>query len=83
MAYDGDHAITRCSVDALLVKNDHPGGPFLRVIGDYVDDFVRRDDGWRIRDRQFTRLWAEGNPNVAFYEWTREWAATEWAGRAS
>ena len=82
VAYDGDHAITRCSVDALLVKNDHPGGPFLRVIGDYVDDFVRRDDGWRIRDRQFTRLWAEGNPNVAFYEWTREWAATEWAGRA-
>jgi len=71
VAYDGNTAMTRCSVDALLVKADHPDGPFLRVIGAYVDDFVRQPDGWRIKNREFTRLWAEGNPNVAFYEWSR------------
>jgi 3-phenylpropionate/cinnamic acid dioxygenase small subunit len=70
--YDGDTATTHCSVDALLVRNGHPDGDHLRVAGHYVDRFVRTDDGWKIAERDFRRIWAAGNPNVALWDWERE-----------
>ncbi|MCW2991868.1 MAG: hypothetical protein JWM73_2462 [Solirubrobacterales bacterium] len=72
--FDGDSALTHCDVDALLVRNEHPEGDHLRVAGHYVDRFVRTPAGWKIANRDFRRIWAAGNQNVALWDWERDQA---------
>ncbi|WP_319448743.1 MULTISPECIES: nuclear transport factor 2 family protein [unclassified Mycobacterium] len=51
-------------LDALLVRADHPRGPFFRVVGFYDDELRRAEHGMVIVNRRFTAIWREGNPAV-------------------
>jgi 3-phenylpropionate/cinnamic acid dioxygenase small subunit len=55
----GDRAIATSYLDALLQvrKGDHD---LLHVVGRYLDEVIRTEDGWRISDRRvetFLRRW--------------------------
>ena len=49
---DGDRAIARTYVDALLTPKED-GGVTHRGVGYYDDDLVKTADGWRISHRRF------------------------------
>ena len=70
-AISGARASGRCSVDALLVQAGAPGGDTLRVVGAYVDRFIKTDDGWRFAHRVFTPIHNEGNPQIGGWDWQR------------
>jgi hypothetical protein len=61
---NGDEATSRCYLHAQHVFAGAPGGDFYFLGGGYEDDLVRTDDGWRIKHRRLTVLWADGNPDV-------------------
>ncbi len=61
---DGDTAKARCYVQAQHTKAGTPGGDNFTIGGTYRDDIVRTADGWRIRERDLTMLWQEGNQAV-------------------
>jgi 3-phenylpropionate/cinnamic acid dioxygenase small subunit len=67
----GDEALLHSAVDALLVQEAHPSGPFFRAVGFYRDRLVRTPGGWRIASREFTAIRNEGNPDVANWDWER------------
>lgn len=49
---DGDTAVARTYVDALIMAADNQSG--VNGIGFYDDEMVRTADGWRIARRRFT-----------------------------
>ena len=51
---DGDKAVARTYVDALIMVGDNQGG--VNGIGFYDDEIVRTRDGWRIARRRFTAV---------------------------
>ena len=51
---DGDRAIVRAYVDALLMMAD--GTTSIRAAGFYDDELIRTPDGWRIHRRAFTSV---------------------------
>lgn len=62
---DGDSAVARTYFMANHVRNALAPAPTGLMIGGWYDDeLVRTEDGWRIRQRTGTALWAEGNPAV-------------------
>src|SRR6185437_1225379 len=54
IAVDGDQAVARTYVDALIMVGDNTSG--VNGIGFYDDDIVRTPDGWRIARRTFTNV---------------------------
>ncbi|MCQ3811234.1 MAG: nuclear transport factor 2 family protein [Acidimicrobiia bacterium] len=62
---DGDQASHRCYLQAQHVLKGTEGGDLWLVAGTYEDQLVRTPDGWRIKQRILSRVWTEGNPNVA------------------
>jgi hypothetical protein len=65
---DGDLAWSESYVTAYHVQRDEAGTPTqLIVSGRYVDRFERRDDDWRIVDRQFLADWSR--VDVGIQEW--------------
>jgi 3-phenylpropionate/cinnamic acid dioxygenase small subunit len=61
---DGDRARARCYLHAQHTKAGTAGGDNFTIGGTYVDELVRTDAGWRIRQRELIILWQEGNPRV-------------------
>ncbi len=59
---DGDKAVARTYVDALIMFGDNQGG--ANGIGFYDDEIVRTPAGWRIARRRFTavRVTTVGSP---------------------
>ena len=59
---DGDTAVARTYVDALIMLCDNSNG--VNGIGFYDDEIVRTEDGWRIARRRYTqvRLSTVGSP---------------------
>ncbi len=51
---DGDTAVARTYVDALIMAGDSQTG--VNGIGFYDDEIVRTPDGWRIARRRFTAV---------------------------
>ncbi|MEY8018671.1 MULTISPECIES: nuclear transport factor 2 family protein [Mycobacterium] len=51
---DGDKAMARTYVDALIMFGDNQSG--ANGIGFYDDEIVRTPDGWRIARRRFTAV---------------------------
>ncbi|MBI2700119.1 nuclear transport factor 2 family protein [Mycobacterium gordonae] len=51
---DGENAVARTYVDALIMSADNAGG--VNGIGFYDDDIVRTSQGWRIARRRFTAV---------------------------
>lgn len=51
---DGDTAVARTYVDALIMAADNQTG--VNGIGFYDDEIVRTPDGWRIARRRFTAV---------------------------
>ena len=65
VALDGDQAAHKCYLQAQHMLRGTEGGDLWLVAGTYEDQLVRTPDGWRIKERILTRVWTEGNPNVA------------------
>ena len=61
---DGDVATSRCYLVAQHTMLDAEGGANFTVAGRYEDSMERTSDGWRIRRRELTMTWTEGNPKV-------------------
>jgi hypothetical protein len=61
---EGDVARSRCYLRAQHVKRGCEGGHLFEVAGYYRDEWVRREDGWRISRRQIVVTWQSGNPRV-------------------
>jgi hypothetical protein len=55
VAAQGEGAIARCYVDALLMPGS-AGGDVHRAIGFYDDELVKTVHGWRIKVRRFTAV---------------------------
>ncbi len=51
---DGDNAVARTYVDALIMAADNRSG--VNGIGFYDDEMVRTPQGWRIARRRFTTV---------------------------
>ncbi len=51
---DGDKAVARTYVDALIMVGDEGAG--VNGVGFYDDEIVRTPDGWRIARRKFTNV---------------------------
>ncbi|MCY3633618.1 MAG: nuclear transport factor 2 family protein [bacterium] len=62
---DGDRATHQCYLQAQHVLQGTEGGDLWMVAGTYDDKMVRTPDGWRISQRILSRVWTEGNPDVA------------------
>lgn len=60
----GDEASARCYLQAQHIKRGLPDGEHYLVAGQYKDDLVRTEAGWRIRFRTLHITWIEGNPAV-------------------
>ena len=73
---DGDTAQASCYLQANHFQEGLPGGDTFVVWGKYRDDFVRTEDGWRIKKRYLDTVSAGGNMNL-FTE------AAEAAGRTT
>lgn len=56
--------VGRTYLVAQHIVHGMPGGDTFTVAGTYTDRFVRAPDGWRIRHRQLSRVWTQGNPAV-------------------
>ncbi len=54
LAVDGDKAVARTYVDALIMAADNQSG--VNGIGFYDDEIVRTSAGWRIARRRFTAV---------------------------
>ena len=61
---DGDTATSRCYLHAQHVRRDAEGGPNYVVAGRYEDRVERTPAGWRIRHRDLTVMWTDGNYEV-------------------
>lgn len=65
VAVDGDEATHQCYLQAQHVLRGTEGGDLWMVAGTYHDQCVRTPEGWRIKERILSRVWTDGNPNVA------------------
>lgn len=65
---DGDRATTRSYVQARHQRVNDPAGPIFDSNGEYVDQWERRDEGWRIVRRD--AIWAAhtGDPMILHAE---------------
>ncbi|MEJ8568578.1 nuclear transport factor 2 family protein [Elongatibacter sediminis] len=61
---DGDEATSSCYLHAQHVRPDTPGGDSNIIAGEYVDEWTRTPEGWRIRHRKLRVLWTFGNPEI-------------------
>jgi hypothetical protein len=57
---DGDRANSICYVKVRLLRGDDS----FEMGGFYDDQFERRPEGWRIKQRYYRGSWWQGNPNV-------------------
>ena len=64
IAIDGDSATCRCYFHAQHVRKAAEGGPNYVVAGIYADQLVRTANGWRIKHRNLSVLWTQGNFQV-------------------
>ena len=61
---DGDHATSRCYLQAQHIRRAAEGGANYIVAGRYEDQLVRTGDGWRIKHRDLIVMWTDGNLRV-------------------
>jgi 3-phenylpropionate/cinnamic acid dioxygenase small subunit len=54
---DRDRARATSYLDALLQLRQQDDQDLLHVVGKYVDELIRTDEGWRISDRLVETLW--------------------------
>ena len=62
---NGNQATHQCYLQAQHVLRGTEGGDLWLVAGTYEDELVRTSEGWRISQRILSRVWTDGNPNVA------------------
>ena len=58
---DGDRATGRFYMYAQHLKSGAEGGALHTLGGQYHDEYVRADDGWKVRRRVFRAIWGWGN----------------------
>ncbi|MFO0692207.1 MAG: nuclear transport factor 2 family protein [Polyangiales bacterium] len=58
---EGDRATSRAYVRAVHGVKTPEGMRFFEMGGEYVDEWVRTDAGWRIRTRALRALWFQGD----------------------
>jgi len=60
-----DGAFAETYFSSRHVRRAAVGGDTLVLGGTYFDEFVKNDDGWRIRKRVVKVEWSDGNSSVA------------------
>ena len=61
---DGDTAQASCYLQANHFQDGLPGGDTFVVWATYRDDFVRTENGWKIKKRYLDTISAGGNMNM-------------------
>jgi ketosteroid isomerase-like protein len=61
---DGDRARGRLKLMGSAFLRASVGDPATCLRGEYVDEYVRTDQGWRISRRELTIAWGEGNVGI-------------------
>lgn len=61
---DGDRASGRCRLIGSAFLRSAIGAPSVCLRGEYVDEYIRTGDGWRIARRDLTIAWGEGNTAI-------------------
>lgn len=61
---DGDQARGRHRFIGSAFLRTDVGGPTLSEFGEYVDEYVRTDAGWRISRLELSVSWIEGNMGI-------------------
>jgi ketosteroid isomerase-like protein len=61
---DGDRARGRLKLIGGAYLRTDTGAPSACLRGNYVDEYVRTDEGWRISRRELTIAWGEGNTGI-------------------
>ncbi|SFO50089.1 SnoaL-like domain-containing protein [Pseudonocardia ammonioxydans] len=61
---DGDRASGRHKLIGGAYLTTAAGAPSLCEHGEYVDEYVRTADGWRISRLVFSMTWSEGNMGI-------------------
>jgi len=59
-------ATSRCYFVAQHTVAGTEGGPNFIVAGRYEDALLRTAAGWRIRRRELSVTWTDGNPKVLY-----------------
>ena len=58
---DGDRARGRLKFIGTSYLNTEIGAPTACLRGDYIDEYVRTEAGWRVSRRELITAWGEGN----------------------
>lgn len=66
IALNGDRATMECYIIATHIKHDDPRGSIFTAGGQYVDELVRFQSGWKIARRTAKMLWTDGNAAMLF-----------------
>ena len=61
---DGDRARGRLKLIGSAFLNTDQGDPNCCMRGEYIDEYVRTDEGWRISHRELRIAWGEGNVGI-------------------
>lgn len=61
---DGDRATGRHKLIGSAFLHTQVGGPTVCIRGEYVDEYIRTDEGWRISRRELSVDWGEGNTGI-------------------
>lgn len=69
---DGDRARGRLKLIGSAFLQTEAGSPTACLRGDYVDEYVRTDEGWRISRRELSIAWGEGNVGILSQQHTGE-----------
>jgi hypothetical protein len=62
--FDGDRCTVLCLMRGKHFMSTDTGTPFHEVVGYYRDEFVRTDQGWRLKSVRELVGWNEGNAFV-------------------
>jgi hypothetical protein len=60
----GDRASGRLKLIGSAFLSTDAGDPTVCLRGDYVDEYVRTEEGWRISRRELSIAWGEGNVGI-------------------
>lgn len=61
---NGDRGRGRHKVLGAAFLRTDIGGPSMCEYGEYVDEYIRTSDGWRISRLEFTASWCDGNMGI-------------------
>ena len=62
----GDHAISKCNFIGQHFIKDFEGGEECNLRGEYIDELIRTENGWKINKITFHQFYITGNSKILF-----------------